>query len=76
MPASLPTFDYVNYGTWAMDGLGRITFTPLTVVQDTGYKAELYSYNADGYPTTVREASSTPIVIECCCDLPFRKTNK
>jgi RES domain-containing protein len=55
----LPQFDYLNYGSWALDGIGRITFTPAIPQQLTGYKAELYSYNADGYLVEVREAQSS-----------------
>jgi hypothetical protein len=58
VPAAIPSFDYAHYGSWGYDDYGRITFTPLTIVQETGYKAELYSYNADGLLASVREAQS------------------
>ena len=48
----------MNYGNWATDAAGRITFTPYAQPQQSGTKAELYSYNADGYLVSVREASS------------------
>ena len=48
----------MNYGNWATDAAGRITFTPYAQPQQSGTKAELYSYNADGYLVSMREASS------------------